>query len=393
MFETLRKYLVKVDILGSNIKLYNMNKTGQRSQTLSGGGLSIVVVILSLIFSGYFLSDIFYRRNPKAYQVTQYNDDVASLTFEKDGMFFFIQYFNTLNQSFDMYDEKAIVFEGRVKTVRSGETIATYELRKCDYQTDFKGFEHLFPAQNYEKDINNGAYLCISVMTLNGSKLENTNSQYIPPFSDHGMGSISQDPIYFEVGASRCQNSSLNNNHCLSDDRVSLMIIGSVYKLIFVDNMFDTNNYDKPLSQFVHHIDGQVGPTNFANNFINILNVRFQTHDGLVFDNIDAFDSYQFNDRVEMVSPILEGSPNVGKIFNFQIELQNTPKLYERYYTRLQECLASMGGVVQGLFLFSLTINSFINVITEERNIMQKVFSQFINIRKDSKLCNKGGMI
>ena len=171
------------------------------------------------------------------------------------------------------------------------------------------------------------------------------------------------------------------------------MIIGSVYKLIFVDNMFDTNNYDKPLSQFVHHIDGQVGPTNFANNFINILNVRFQTHDGLVFDNIDAFDSYQFNDRVEMVSPILEGSPNVGKIFNFQIELQNTPKLYERYYTRLQECLASMGGVVQGLFLFSLTINSFINVITEERNIMQKVFSQFINIRKDSKLCNKGGMI
>ena len=178
-----------------------------------------------------------------------------------------------------MYDEKAIVFEGRVKTVRSGETIATYELRKCDYQTDFKGFEHLFPAQNYEKDINNGAYLCISVMTLNGSKLENTNSQYIPPFSDHGMGSISQDPIYFEVGASRCQNSSLNNNHCLSDDRVSLMIIGSVYKLIFVDNMFDTNNYDKPLSQFVHHIDGQIGPTNFANNFINIFNVRFQTQD------------------------------------------------------------------------------------------------------------------
>ena len=275
-----------------------------------------------------------------------------------------------------MYDEKAIVFEGRVKTVRSGETIATYELRKCDYQTDFKGFEHLFPAQNYEQDINNGAYLCISVMALYGSKLENTNS-HILPFSDHGMVLIS----HFEVWASRRQ--------CLSDDQISLMIIGSVYKLIFVDNMFDTNNYDKPLSQFVHHIDGQIGPTNFANNFINIFNVRFQTQDWLVFDNIDAFDSYQFNDRVEMVSPILEGSPNVGKISIFKLSYKTRLN-----YTRgLQECLASIGGVVQGLILLSLIINSFINVITEERNIMQKVLSKFINIRKDSKLCNKGSMI
>ena len=112
---------------------------------------------------------------------------------------------------------------------------------------------------------------------------------------------------------------------------------------------------------------------------MNLINIRFQTHDGLVMDNINGFDSYQFNDRVEIVSPIVEGSPNVGRIFMFRLELQNTPKLFERYYTRLQEVLGSIGGVIKFLFVCAKILDYLFNFLTEDKNILLFVFEKYIN--------------
>ena len=373
-----RRLLEKIDIIGPDVRLFNMKKTGTRDQTIFGGLLSIIVECLAFVASFYFFSDIVFKTNPKAYQVTQFKDDVPKLTFDHNGMFFGIQYTNPQNPNINLYNERAVTFYGKIQTFKSGQILAYYKLQKCIYKTDFLGLEDLFPPQDYEADINN-TYLCVGSMIVNNTEIPKSDPNYIVPHTMHGMGSKSKDPVFFEVGANRCINTTENGKFCLPDDEISKMLIGSNYKINFIDNMFDTNSYTNPLFRFVHQIDGQASPTNFAGNYMNLINIRFQTHDGLVMDNINGFDSYQFNDRVEIVSPIVEGSPNVGRIFMFRLELQNTPKLFERYYTRLQEVLGSIGGVIKFLFVCAKILDYLFNFLTEDKNILLFVFEKYIN--------------
>ena len=372
-----RRLLEKIDIIGPDVRLFNMKKTGTRDQTIFGGLLSIIVECLAFVASFYFFSDIVFKTNPKAYQVTQFKDDVPKLTFDHNGMFFGIQYTNPQNPNINLYNERAVTFYGKIQTFKSGQILAYYKLEKCKYERDFIGLEELFPAADYKSDIDK-TYLCVGSMIINNTEFTKDNPNYIVPHTVHGMGSKSKDPVFFEVGANRCTNTTENGNFCLPDDEISKMLVGSNYKINFIDNMFDTNSYTNPLFRFVHQIDGQASPTNFAGNYMNLINIRFQTHDGLVMDNIDAFDSYQFNDRVEIVSPIVEGSPNKGRIFMFRLELQNTPKLFERYYTRLQEVLGSIGGVIKFLFVCAKVVNFFVNYLTEKKNILFYVFEKHI---------------
>lgn len=155
----IKKALIKFDVIGPEIKLYNMKKTGLRNQTAFGGIMSIVVAVLSVISSAYFFSDIIFKTNPKAYQVTQFKDDVPKLKFDQTGMFFGIQYTNPQNPSLNLYDPKAVTFYGKTQTFKSGRILANYTLERCVYKEDFAGVQDSFPASSFEAEINN-TYLC-----------------------------------------------------------------------------------------------------------------------------------------------------------------------------------------------------------------------------------------
>ena len=383
MSKPIKQLLIRADVLGSEVKLYNMEKSDTRAQTLIGGLLSIIVICLSISASTLFFMEIINKANPKAYQVTRFQDDVPKLTFDKNGMFFAIQYSNPVTPSFNLHDERAITFYGHMQTFKTNTIVAQYLFEKCSYAVDFQGLESLFTS-DYINDINSN-YLCINKMLLNGVLINKTDPNFISPYTIHGMGSKAQDPIFFEVGANRCVNSSINNNFCYSDDKIGEMLIGSNYKINFIDNMFDTNNYDKPVDSFVHQIDGQASPNNFAANYLNLLNIQFKTHNGLVFDNVDELNSFHFNDRVEIVSSITDGSPNVGRVFMFRLELQNTPIVYERYYTKLQEVLASIGGVLKFLFVAAKVLNQLLNFLSDKKRVLNNVMSHFVRIHHNEE--------
>lgn len=364
------------DLIGPDIRLYNIQSSGTNQQTTIGGLLSIIVVSLSVATSTYFFTEILIRSNPKAYQVTRFEDDVPKLNFDKNGMFFGIQFRNPLSPKLNMSNERAFDFFGVMKTFKTNELVAEYKFGKCNYTDDFAGIENLFTTDMMSEI--NDSWLCIHYMTNGGKLIYRKDPGFIDPYTVHGMGSKKKDPIYFEVGANRCKNTTENKNKCLPKEEISKMLVGSNYKINFVDNMFDTNNYVDPVSKFVHQIDGQGSPTNFAANYMNLLNIDFRTHDGLVFDNVNEKKSYQFNDRVEIVSPILEDSPNVGRIFMFRLELQNTPKVYERYYTRVQEVMGSIGGVLKFLFVAAKIINYLLTFVNDRKILLKSVFSNYL---------------
>ena len=152
----------------------------------------------------------------------------------------------------------------------------------------------------------------------------------------------------------------------------------SNYRIHFLDNYYDVSNYDQPVAPFVHETVGGVSPSTSSSSYINFNNVQLTTHDGLIFDEPHTIESFQFQDRVEIVNKYDPNSIMEGNIFMMRLEGQNTPTYYERTYIRLQEVLASIGGMVKALFMMARFVNIIFTFLWTKPLMLKKIFSTFI---------------
>ena len=363
---------VKIDIIGPEIKLYDTKQKSYRHQTVVGAIISLIAVCISLAISLFFFKDIIVKTNPKAYEVIQYQDDTPSIYIDQSGLNFGIMFWSPATS---MINDSLITFYGVVQSVKQHTVIARYTLGKCLMERDFKVYESLFEDMKEEID---SSWYCVSGMIFNNTVISKYDPNYIIPFTQHGMSSKKTDPLYFEVGGVRCRNSTSNNFSCLPSEEIDNILVNANYRINMIDNMFDSNNYDNPVTPIIREIMGSASPSTYAANYINLNNVKFVTHDGFLFDNINVIDSFQFNDRVEIVSNVVSGSLNEGNIFMFRLEGQNTPVLYERYYIRIQEILANIGGVVKCIFLIAKAFNYFHISLMRKKRVLEEVFSKYI---------------
>ena len=141
--------------------------------------------------------------------------------------------------------------------------------------------------------------------------------------------------------------------------------------------MFDTNNYDHPVSPIIKEVMGSLSTSTTASNYMNLDNVQFETHNGFLFDNVDVIDSYKLSERVEVVSNIVPGSWKENQIFMIRFEGQNTPEIYERFYTSIQEVVANVASMIKVIFIMVKLINML------HIGLIEKLF-----IIKEVLLCN-----
>ena len=315
MFKFFKNSLRSADVISQELKLHSMTETGTRQKTYFGGILSIIVVFLGLAVTGYFLSFLFLKTDPKAFQVTKYSDDTEKIFFDNSEFFFIMQVWSHL-VNFNINDT-VVKIVGVQRTNNPYSTLGTYYFEKCNYDRDFQGMEEVFTRDH--KDNYEQTWWCIVGMMENETIIPKNDPRYRKPYTQHGMSSKSQNPIYFEIQGQRCINSTANNFSCMPKEAVDNILQGGSYTIQFADNFFDPSNYDQPISQYIHQIAGAASPTNLASNYMNINNVDFTTHDGLIFDNANTILSYQFSDRVEIVTPNSPGEYD-NIFFFFRLE-------------------------------------------------------------------------
>lgn len=206
------------------------------------------------------------------------------------------------------------------------------------------------------------------------------DSRFIPPYTEHGMACRSQDPIHFEIGARRCQNSTDNPFVCISNEKMDRLFQMSNYRIQFVDNYFNVMNYEQPIVRYVMEIMGGASSDTSASNYINFNNVDMVTHDGYIFDQTNEISSYKFADRVEIVSKIQSLS---DKIFFLRLEGQNQIITLDRTYITLQEILANIGGLVKILFLIAKFLNYFHNNFLVKQELFWKVLRSLIDFKRN----------
>ena len=365
--------LKRADIIGEEIKLNAIENSGSIRRTYFGGLLSICVVGLSIAVFCYFMLALIIKSNPKAFQVTKFLDDAPQITFDDNGIFVSVAIWSG---SVKHVDESIVTITGTVKDASSKDpNILNYEFGPCD-ANDYKGVVSFFK----QDLIDSLVWYCIKNQIVNGTRVTKLDPIYIPPFTQHGMSSrVSPSQYYFEIDGDRCLNSSWNNFSCASNETIEQILAVSNYRLHFLDNYYDVTNYQEPVLPFLHEIMGASSATTSAQNYINFNDVFCTTHDGLIFDNPHTLQSWSFQDRIEIVNKYDPSTYGNGHVFMLRLEGQNTPTYYERTYVRLQEVLASIGGVIKVLFLMARILNSMVNIIKIKPFIVRRFFNDFFN--------------
>ena len=146
-------FFLKLDIIEPEIKLSNFKKTGTRNQTFFGAFFSIAAICMSILIAVYFFMDIIVRKNPKAFQVTRYDDDTKKIVFDQSGMFFALRIWSPVAGNF--INESAMTFYAQSYTAKYGKFIGQWKFEKCIWN-DFQGLDYLF--SDYKVDIDGGLY-------------------------------------------------------------------------------------------------------------------------------------------------------------------------------------------------------------------------------------------
>lgn len=366
-------YFALLDIIGPEVRFFSRNEHTSRRQSAIGGFISIIVCSLALSVSFYFLLDIFIRKNPKTYQMTSYMDDTPKIEVGTSQISFAVKI-----ETYDLsmpYKDSYASFHAYLKNFTSG-ILATYEIVKCDFDRDFNDFYSIY--KDYKDEINN-YYYCLGDMLVNGTKIPKSSENYSHPYLEHGVKSMKRNGIYFTIEAKRCENTTENSNSCSPKEEVDLFLKKAAYYIIFADNNFDPNNYETPVQTYVNLINGRASPNILAQNYISFNNIFFNTHDGFLFDRLSSLFSYKFSERVEIVSNnIGEDGVQNPLIVEFLIIPQNSPVTYDRYYSRIQEILANIGGIVKFLFIIGQFLNSFFIGYFERNEFVRNVLKKYV---------------
>ena len=378
-FKQFSNNLMRVDVIGPEIKFFNENKLGKRHQTIVGGIFSVIVMALSVIVTIYFGLDLVIRTNPKAYQMVKFLDIVPKTVIGPANLDFAVK----LNTQGEVMSEETLSYYAILKYFKNESAsnpriIATYDMRPCVFERDFKQSKDIFIDYKDDIDVN---YYCVGDMHLNGTgpAVPQSDPNYITPYMDCGMESLKGDPVYFQVGVKRCVNSTENGNKCLSTEKINTYLgPESLYSVLLKNNNFDPSNYDHPVQEYASLVQGRPSPSTFSDNYLNYVNIFFNTHDGFVLDSVDEMQSYQLKDRVEIVSSNLVDNEFNPIVFQLNFDQENTPTYYERYYLRVQEVLANIGGVLKALMLIAQIVNLFFYSFKEKVSFLTNVVMRFV---------------
>ena len=70
-------------------------------------------------------------------------------------------------------------------------------------------------------------------------------------------------------------------------------------------------------------------------------------------------------------------------VFILTLEGENSALNIERHYVKVQEVLASIGGVFKCLFLFAQMINFSYNQLKIKKGFLKKIYSNFVSLNDD----------
>lgn len=362
--------LKKIDFFYTPVKVKFKNQALFNSAL--GGILTILITVISIVLFISTGNSLFYREKPEInnYDIYRKQGELKALNDSTLVFAFFLQdnnnkpleidsYFNiTLNQ---FYRHKNLSSINNSDSAYINKRINLgYSRCSENRDTQMSKFNYYV---NFTEDLNINYFdywLCLSDKAENAVIGGEYNSDF---FSN----------IYLEI--STCANNTQNLNNgiiCKSDHEINTILKNSKLKAFYIQNSSNGNNYKDPfISYFSNYyvvLDSVFSVE--TNLYFNQLVVT--TDDGIIFESINNKTRWFLdNFREQRVFINDNGSRRLLRLY---INSGFSTSIVKRYYMKIQELLAFVGGFAKAIIAISIIICEFFNQYLFDESMINTFF-------------------
>ena len=367
----MKSVIKKIDFLSHKATL-TFNRKGETGyKTFIGGLISIICLFFSFICSFYFLYRMFSRKDASVIHSTNINPYV-NLTYSHK-LPFILRLTDTNSLPFEDDERKyyitASIWQGGTNdtslSANAEQKSVSLNIGKCDINKHFseeykKYFEDF-------KDLN--TYYCIE--PRNSSQTIYGIYGNIYPFS------------YYSFTARYCRNTTENNNFCQPAEEIQSTFndLGLFLDVIFIDYTFNALKKKNIKELFIRKDRYELSTVLFKRIWLYLENIKYIIDNGYIFSNKDIEDFHSY-ESVSSDFTIFE-----RKIVISTLTILNGMKtsIYNKQYTKFQDYLAIMGGLIKAITLFCTILNYF----NSQNSYYLKLIKDFIIDNKNINITSK----
>ena len=364
----LLNFIKKIDLYGSPYSFTVFKNTTYN--TVIGGIITILTVLLYVFCFYYFGKDFYMRKNPGFLnQITTLKNYVNYTLFKDD----LLLAFRVEDLDGNLFDITGLLY---------------FESVYIGYETIDNQF---IQSSHKPMEIINCTQINLTTMRLT-TKKDLSEMQCIN-FNNTNLGGYWDGDFlyYITIKLKPCINSTSNNNSCLYyDEAYSILNSGNLTLNMYTNRHYtELDDYQNPLKLTLFNSYGNLDP-----NLGKLMRLFFKTTSiktdlGIISDKSNSYSVYSLHSATSDTIPIdppLKNASNNSFIGEFEIYLLNNIETYEVTYIKLQQIIAYIGGFLSFISTFFNIITSLLNEHYRSIEIINKLFD--FNALKDKEKLN-----
>ena len=338
------KLIKKLDFFSHKVSLTMNNKGDLGYKTFIGGLISLLSFFVSIFCGIYFIIRMFNRKDLSVIYSTQMNPFV-NLTYSNK-LPFLIRVSDTNSLPYDedeklYYITSSVWFGGSNDTTLSGtasQTSQSLNISKCNLDVHFtEEYKPYF--ENFE---NLSSYYCIMPRNYSQTIYGLYGNYY--PFS------------FYSFTFRYCKNTTENNNFCYSLEDSKTLLRSPYLDVIFIDYTMNSLNHKQVNEMGVRKERYELSVKLYKRIWLYLENIKYIIDKGYIF----TYNEYEYFHRFDSVridpSIISENSTYFSTLTI--LNSVNT-SIYNKQYTKFQDYVAIIGGLVKIVTMACAFLNHF----------------------------------
>jgi hypothetical protein len=190
--------------------------------------------------------------------------------------------------------------------------------------------------------------------------------------TDMVLGGKFGSPFYgnLDLTFNKCKNNTKSNITCKSAEEIDEALSGAWLEIASINRYIDIYDFEKPIKQFVDSFYNVIDPKLTKVMYAYYNNVIVNTDRGFIFtekkDESSFQSDYMFND-INMLN-------TDETVYHVYILSSFSKHIFYRQYMKLQNLLASVGGILKSLLLIGTIITTHINQAKMYESIINNLF-------------------
>ena len=327
-------FLYHLDILSSPIAIYYNNR--EKHSSLFSVFLSFIIYIVVLFLTIYLFIDFLNRKYPSTFFYKTIVENTGKIYLNETDFFHFVNIYS--QESYDNIDNYVVVgfISNSSNYNEFGSSNIDYWLyEKCE-ESDSKNFVGKLNKTQFNRG------LCIKkYYNSSEEKFYNKDeSKFEYPYDLNGIES--EDHLFYVIGIFSC-NFELNNfkpNNCsITNDNEDLLSGDTA--ILYLSSAFpDLENYTYPIKGKINSFSSNIRSIFTSSKSLIFHSLKVSSDDGIFFHRIINYYSLVLDSQESKMNYEIKPSTL------FFIQIGNDIDYYKRFYSKLQDIFARIGGMV-----------------------------------------------